>query len=64
MTMEQSILKNLIYRLEYGDPIYEIQHYKVHGNVIKMTLLVKTEYANTNDGDNAKTSEGAEHESN
>lgn len=62
--MEQSILRDLIYRLEYGDPIYEIQHYKVHGNVIKMTLIMKTKGANTNDGENAKTSEGAEHESN
>ena len=58
--MERTILQNLIYRLEYGDPIYEIQHYKVHGNVIKMTLLMKTHDANTNDGDNAKTSEGDE----
>ena len=54
--MEQSILRDLIYRLEYGDPIYEIQHYKVHGNVIKMTLIMKTK--------GAKTNEGAEHESN
>lgn len=58
--MEQSILRDLIYRLDYGDLNYEIQHYKVRGNVIKMTLLVKTKDANTNDGDNAKTSEGAE----
>ena len=58
--MERTILQNLIYRLEYGDPIYEIQPYKVHGNVIKMTLRMKTNDANTNDGDNAKTSEGAE----
>ena len=55
--MERTILQNLIYRLEYGDPIYEIQHYKESGNVIKMTLLVKTNDADTNGGDNAKTSE-------
>ncbi len=62
--MEQSILRDLIYRLEYGDLNYEIEHYKVRGNVIKMTLRIKTKDADTNDGDNAKTIEGAENESN
>lgn len=55
--MEQSILRDLLYRLDYGDLNYEIKHYKKRGNVIKMTLLVKTNDADTNGGDNAKTSE-------
>lgn len=55
--MEHSILQDLVYRLEYGNTMYAIQHYKESGNVIKMTLRIKTKDADTNGGDNAKTSE-------
>lgn len=56
--MEQSILRDLIYRFDYGDFNYEIKHYKARGNIIKLTLLVETKDVDTNGGDNAKTSEG------